>query len=288
MSYYSDSYLPRVFKGASNRYEIAQKQKERAFKKRVESSILRCRINDEEDGILNKAKYVIAADTGELLVFRDSEIEIGDMLSIHSYSLPEEEQYWLPYEEDKQLSSGYRKFYLVLLNKTITVNDHVIQCYYGNIDSIQRKFVRDTIDSTARNWALFMPSVKMGLVTSANDLLTYGDTFTIGNTTWEIDNIDKYTIQGVAFYTLKEQFHNYQHDEPVVPTVVYENDTLRIPLTETFNRITSANGHFSVVIDDNEAFLSFNEIGLDNIEYYLDTTLVTSTSVDIRSMWLKE
>lgn len=224
MSYYTDVYLKRLNRDGNTQQERIKTRKEREFEllylKKTEYLANVLEINQEPivfECSLQPNSWNESKEISNLLCSTKNKLKVGQIIRVDQRIKEEEkDNLYLVFYEVPDITKGYRKYKLILLDNFVNLTDE-----YGTTqNSFPVKFVSATsnlvVDSFiySHSWRGYRePQQTRSFITSDFDFLKKGTHFQYKDKRWEIAGIDNLSIDNIAYVTISERLQ--KDEEPI-------------------------------------------------------------------------
>lgn len=244
MSYYKDVYLKRLNRFGNNIQERIQGKKEYDFQYFKEKSPNKVYIDlnkNRWDGVLqtnvSNEKEVISY----LLVNKDIQFNDGDILKTTQF-VDKKEQQWLVFHRDIFTSIGYNRYQVVELDRTIQwIEDGIVHeelvHITGSGANLRDKSITEKFTIQYDLAAVYLPNKILNLVMKTNANFKKGTRIIIEEEVWKVTGIDKISVPGVSYVTLKEDYIDKMGDTDYADSQKLQDWTIQSTFGEVINLV---------------------------------------------------
>lgn len=208
MSYFENVYLERANMDGYTSQERIQTSKERTFLNFLEKSIYKVQIQLDSMsffGSLKPNKQDEMKITCILLIAKQIKLSVGTILNIFNTEINDYDK-WLLLDLDEYAKNGSNRYLTLKLNRTIQWENSIGEIQSDNVylagklsEAIEDLFkVTGGIDLTRE------PDRVIHFIMKTNDNLKKDSYLEIEDEAWKVTGIDKLSVPGVSYITLKE------------------------------------------------------------------------------------
>lgn len=213
MGYYKDVYLKRINQYGTNIQERIQSKKEYGFKYFKDKSPNKVEVIFEEndwEGVLQIQESSEKEVFSYLLMDKNVMLSDGDIIDTVQF-VDKKRQTWIVFHLDTFTSIGYNRYQIVELDRTIRwINDGAVceaLCHVtGSGANLRDKSITEKFTISWDIAAVNIPNKIMNLVMKTNSNLKKGTRILVEDETWKVTGIDKVSVPGVSYITLKEDY----------------------------------------------------------------------------------
>lgn len=213
MGYYKDVYLKRINQYGTNIQERIQSKKEYGFKYFKDKSPNKVEVIFEEndwEGVLQIQESSEKEVFSYLLMDKNVMLSDGDIIDTVQF-VDKKRQTWIVFHLDTFTSIGYNRYQIVELDRTIRwINDGAVceaLCHVtGSGANLRDKSITEKFTISWDIAAVSIPNKIMNLVMKTNSNLKKGTRILVEDETWKVTGIDKVSVPGVSYITLKEDY----------------------------------------------------------------------------------
>lgn len=240
MNYYKDVYLKRLNRFGTNIQERIQGKKEYDFQYFKEKSPNKVYIDLNEnhwDGVLqtniSNEKEVVSY----LLVSKEVQLNDGEILKTTQF-VDKKEQEWLVFHKDIFTSIGYNRYQVVELDRTIQwIEDGIVHeelvHITGSGANLRDKSITEKFTIQYDLAAIYLPNKILNLVMKTNTNFKKGTRIIIEEEVWKVTGIDKISVPGVSYVTLKEDYIDKMGDTEYADSQKLQDWTIQSTFGDT-------------------------------------------------------
>lgn len=252
MSYYNDVYLKRLNRFGTNIQERIQGKKEYDFQlfKDKSPNKVTVHLDDREDeGVLQIQESNEKEVSSYLLVNKNIEYAVGDIIETIQF-VDKKRQLWIVFHLDIFTSIGYNRYQIVELDRNIQWIDegvvHQELCHItGSGANLRDKSITEKFTIQWDVAAVYLPNKILNLVMKTNSNLKKGTRILVEDEMWKVTGIDKISVPGVSYITLKEDYIDNMTDVKYADSQKLENWTIQCDygnnIQLTVNTLTKLN-----------------------------------------------
>jgi hypothetical protein len=239
MDYYNKVYLPRLNRFGSNIQERIQGKKEhdfQLFKKKSPNKVTILFEEQETTGVLQIQESSEKEVFSYLLTDIDFSLNDGDIINTIRF-VDHKQQTWIIFHLDTYTSIGYNRYQLVELDRTIEwIEDGTVYrqlCHItGSGANLRDKSITEKFMIQWES-AVYLPNKILALVMKTFPSFKKGTRILVEGEMWKVTGIDKLSVPGVSYVTLKEDYLDKMTDVVYADAQQLENWSIQSSLGNT-------------------------------------------------------
>ena len=213
MGYYKDVYLKRLNRFGNNIQERIQGKKEYGFQYFKDKSPNKVEVlfeSNDWEGVLQIQESSEKEVFSYLLMDKEVILADGDIIDTIQF-VDKKQQTWIIFHLDTFTSIGYNRYQIVELDRTIQwIEDGVVHkelCHVtGSGANLRDKSISEKFAISWDVAAVGLPNKILNLIMRTNANFKKGTRILIEDETWKVTGIDKVSVPGVSYVTLKEDY----------------------------------------------------------------------------------